>query len=134
MNNKELKAVIKEMVRQSLTEIFAEMKLESIVEGVMQRGSSRSRLTDAVYRDEEAPVQRQQPRPQPSRQKEQIRESLRKKLHISDSEWTGIYGDIQPDNPIVTGQTGGGNFNQESVSEQQLEEIGLMKDYSKFIK
>lgn len=133
MNNKELKSVIKEMVRQSLVEIFAEMKLESIVEGVMERSSSkvtRSRLSEVVSREEEAPA-RPQPRP-PTRQKEQIRESLRKKLHISDSEWSNIYEGIALDNPIVTGQTAG-NFNEESVSEEQLEEIGLMKDYSKFI-
>lgn len=136
MNNKELKSLIKEMVRESLTEIFVEMKLESIVENVISKSvRSSSRLTERNQTEtvEETPVY-SPPKIKP-RNNAVLRENLRKKLGVSEDQWETIYGDISDSNPILSSNSSlNENTNPEFVPESTLEETGLMKDYSRFLK
>ena len=125
MNQKELKSVIKQLVRESLTEIFAEMKLESIVEGVIKKNNSVSRdtgsaparpITESVQHDDSA----------------NMRSKIREMVGADDSEWADIYKDTVENGHAILDNDEGSN--PEFVSESLLQKHGLMKDYSKFMK
>lgn len=117
MNKRELKALIKEMVRESLTEIFVEMKLENIVERVV-------RQQNPMIVEEATPrVVYQQPQRQQAQPKQIVRENLRNKMAISDDEWKGIYEDVDvermPSGMSTTVE------NPEFVSEDDMRKLGL---------
>lgn len=147
MDKKELKSVIKEMVRQSLMEIFAEMHLETIVESVVrkqkpaqaaQKQQLREQFVAEQEQEEERPVVRQTAKPAPkvdeAKQKALLREEMRKKLGVSDEAWKLYYSDIDPTKLPPGASSPGANENPESVPEDLLEAAGLMRDYSEFIK
>ena len=121
MNKRELKSVIKEMVRESLTEIFAEMHLETIIEGVVKKNGSSS-FSRQVAKVPSAPAS-----PVPSINTKAM---LRERLGVDESEWRSMYEGIEIDNPIITGEVA---EEPEQVPEEILQQIGLFKDYSKFL-
>ena len=143
MNKKELKSVIKEMVRQSLMEIFAEMHLETIVESVVKRQKpvstqKQQTLKEQFVVEEERVTSQRQTKPAPkvdeAKQKAMLREELRKKMGVSEQSWNMYYSDIDPTKLPPGASSPGGNENPESVPEDLLEAAGLMRDYSDFIK
>jgi len=144
MDKKELKSVIKEMVRQSLMEIFAEMHLETIVESVVKKQkpiSTQKQQTlkeQFVVEEEERVVSPRQAKPAPkvdeAKQKAMLREELRKKMGVSEQSWNMYYSDIDPTKLPPGASSSGSNENPESVPEDLLEAAGLMRDYSDFIK
>jgi hypothetical protein len=128
----DLKKVVKQLVRESLVEIFAEMRLETIVESAVKKHVSsapavapqRRSITEVLGPDE-VPAQ-----PKPS--KEELRAQMMDKLGIDDAEWRAIYADTaDSDNPVLTGDDSG---KPELVSESALRQSGLFRDYSKFVK
>lgn len=131
MNKKELKYLIKEMVRESLTEIFAEMKLESIVEGVMKKQTRPSSRLNEEVQERPAPVRQPIQRPKPA---VAIKEQVIKNLGVTDDEWSSIYADIDTSKLPPGMGSSGGHENPELVTEGQLEQLGLMRDYSEFLK
>lgn len=133
MDRKELKSLIKEMVRESLTEIFVEMKLESIVESVVAKTTINSTKniveTHNMYA-KPLTVDVSKQKKQSEESKKALRESLMKKMNLSENDFSAIYGDIPLDNPIVANKNE--KANPEFVSETQLEQMGAVRDYSKF--
>lgn len=145
MDKKELKIVIKEMVRQSLMEIFAEMHLETIVESVVKKqkpvvvsaSAKKQPLREqfVIEEEDETPPPRQATsRVDEAKQKAILREEMKKKLGVSDEAWKMYYSDIDPTKLPPGASSPGGNENPESVPEDLLEAAGLMRDYSDFIK
>ncbi len=144
MDKKELKSVIKEMVRQSLMEIFAEMHLETIVEGVVRKqkpvtAPMKRQLREQFVQEEEeeVPTPRQAapaPKVDTAKQKAVMKEELRKKLGVSDDVWKMYYSDIDPTKLPPGASSPGANENPESAPEELLEAAGLMRDYSDFLK
>jgi hypothetical protein len=133
MDNKELKKLVKPLIRECLTEIFAEMNLEKIVEGVVNR-SPKTMQTKLMNNVPSPPKQVNNL----SNSKPKINDSsLRQALNINESEWQNIYGDII-DNPRLLAEHSKtdrqiAEENKESVPEDVLDNVGLMRDYSKFI-
>jgi len=126
VKSKDLKKMLKPLVRECLTELFAEMKLESIVEGVIKK-SSLTRgpsLSEALGRESQSQVVQEQR--QVELTTEEKRDMLQKKLGISDDEWRSMYAGTEP---LDENDSGG----PELVSESVLHQAGLMKDYSKFV-
>lgn len=128
MKKAELKKVIKPLIRECLTEIFAEIQLEKIVEGVIaeqMKARSRSKsFSEEVLVESREPVQ-QEPSP------EERKEMMMKRLGISEDEWRDMYQDTaRSDNPILTGDD---SDKPELVSESVLRQTGLYRDYSKFV-
>lgn len=123
MTKKELKILIKEC----MAELMLEMKFEQIIESALVRSSksSTSSLNENV-----APQSR--PRPQPKQQPQQPKINLKEKMKISDSEWNSIYASVDQNSPIMT-ESKTGQHNPEFVSEDVLEDTGLLRDYSKFL-
>lgn len=145
MDKKELKIVIKEMVRQSLMEIFAEMHLETIVESVVKKqkpvvvsaSTKKQPLREqfVIEEEDETPPPRQATsKVDEAKQKAILREEMKKKLGVSDEAWKMYYSDIDPTKLPPGASSPGGNENPESVPEDLLEAAGLMRDYSDFIK
>jgi hypothetical protein len=133
MDKKELKKLVKPLIRECLTEIFAEMNLEKIVEGVVNR-SPKTMQTKLMNNVPSPPKQVNNL----SNSKPKINDSsLRQALNINESEWQNIYGDII-DNPRLLAEHSKtdrqiAEENKESVPEDVLDNVGLMRDYSKFI-
>jgi len=126
MNKKELKSMIKEIVKDCMAEILVELKLETIIENAMTRSSS-----------DRLPLKQQL---NETTQKPQVIQKstldIRKRLGVSDAEWKAIYSDISPDSSILKeskSQTSNPLDSAERVSEKQLSQAGLFKDYSKFL-
>lgn len=140
MEKRELKKVIKEMVRDAMTEIFAEIQLESIVKKVVNENKTVSsprptRSGPSLREASQVPlnesVEPQQARPVQPPAPKFDKDALRAKIGIDEDTWKNIYSDTaESDNPVLTGEQGG---NPEFVAEEDLVEAGLMKDYSKFI-
>lgn len=131
---KDLKNIIKQYVRESLVEIFAEMKLETIVENVLNKKAPIAKeapqvpsfsVKEVMYGNEQANRS-----PNQSILKEQMKRSFMDKVGVSDGEWNKIYADIDTNNPIMTGEQ---NPVATEVPEDVLAKMGLMKDYSKHI-
>jgi len=143
MNKASLKKVVKEMVRDSITELFAEMHLESIVKKVVSEGSAATRRTPKHRRPTlreasqvpfDAPLPDAPPAPSAPAQASNglNKEGLRERMNIDEDVWRDIYADTaESDNPVLTGEEGGGSV--ETAPEGELRKAGLMKDYSKFI-
>lgn len=145
MDKKELKSVIKEMVRQSLMEIFAEMHLETIVESVVRKQKPvvvsapkkqplREQFVVEEEEEETPPARKATPKVDEVKQKALLREEIKKKMGVSDQAWNMYYSDIDPTKLPPGASSPGGNENPESVPEDILEAAGLMRDYSDFIK
>lgn len=131
MNQKDLKKIIKQLVRESLTEIFVELKLESIIESVMakkQVSSEQSpRLSVRETLNENVSPIRAQSKINPTEKKKIIKE----KLGIKDDMWANIYADTQSSgNPILEDAEAEA---PDEVPASILENMGLMRDYSKHI-
>lgn len=126
MKAKDLKKMLKPLVRECLTEIFAEMKLETIVEGVVKKAAPiRGPSLSAALSNEPQPrVVNEQRKPEIT--DEEKREMLQKRLGISDAEWKAVYAGTEPLDNDDSGKP-------ELVSESVLQQSGLMKDYSKFV-
>lgn len=131
MQKSELKVLIKQLVRESLTEIFAEMRLESIVEGVLKKHQSVVLSEDA----EEEPIRPTRPKEDSSVKKRRLMEALG-----GEEMWNNVYGDIEESNPILSNRSASGApvpgavDGTEYVKEADLREAGLFKDYSRFVK
>jgi hypothetical protein len=130
--SKDLKKIIKPLIRECLLELFLEMKLESIVEGVVQKQQG------TVQAVEQKTVQAQ-----PVRRSTANKRSLMEAIGVDESTWANIYDDtLKYGNSILNERTAPqngvqqqGSFDDtELVSESALEQAGLLKDYSRFIK
>lgn len=113
------------MVRESLTEIFAEIHLEKIVEGVISNQRQGSTLVESISSEQKRNNLTSGHKPQTS--------ELKKKLGISEQEWQTFYSNIG-ENTIKKEETIDPKANRQYVSEKLLESNGLMKDYSHLIK
>lgn len=128
MKSQDLKKLIKPIIRECLTEIFAEIQLEKIVEGVIaeqMKARPRSKsFSEEVLVEHKEPV-RQEPTP------EERKQMMTDRLGISEQEWRTMYSDTaESDNPILSGDD---SDKPELVSESVLRQSGLYKDYSKFV-
>lgn len=133
MNSRDLKKIMKPLIRECLTEIFAEMKLESIVEGVVQkssplRGSSLGATLNSFTESET--VENQRLTEERVAAKVEItgaekKDMLKRRLGIDENEWRAMYQGTEP----ISDEDDG----PELVSESALRQAGLMKDYSKFV-
>lgn len=137
MDQKALKKVIKQLVRESLTEIFAEMQLEKIVESVVSKTTLSKSFSAVVEKPKakysvretmnEQVIPKQQKPVMSSAEKKRI---IMEKMGVKDDMWAGIYGDTaESNNPILEDSEVAG----EEVPESVLENMGLMKDYSKHL-
>lgn len=142
MDKKELKSLIKQMVRESLLEVFAEINLSKLVENAVSKklsNVSRKNVVEAVEDKSQYSLKKQlveqkettQDSPSLQEQKQKVREELHKKYGISKDEFQMIYGNIAENNPILTDAK---VDDQEKVSESTLLNSGLMRDFSKFLK
>jgi hypothetical protein len=164
-NQKELKRVIKHLVRESLMEILSEQLIETTIRKVLgeQKGNFVSRgsalqsspkprysLTEAIGNVDDVLAANRQSQPaskQPSERPQmpsKPRASRRQELlsRITDED-PGLAYALQDtamsDNPILNEATYGpgegyDETRQEGVPEEALEQLGLMQDYSHFIK
>jgi hypothetical protein len=127
--NAQLKQLIKKYVRESLMEIFAEMKLETIVENAVRKEvSKRPESTRAAVIPEavQRPV-----RPAPKAPAAPSRREIMERLGIDESTWQTYYADTEAD-PIVTGEASDVGV---EVSESALDRLGVFdKDWSAFVK
>jgi hypothetical protein len=129
MKKSELKQVVKHLVRESLIEIFAEMKLETIVESAVKKHiktsspvtTNKRSIAEALeVAPSSAPVS-----------KEDMRQKMMETMGVDEDTWRNIYEDTaESDNPVLTGDD---SDRPELVSEAKLKSSGLMRDYSKFV-
>lgn len=145
MDEKALKRAIKQLVKESLTEIFAEMKLESIVESAVARKIPKAPVAAPVASTKQTPaysmreVLREEATPQPRPTKPTISAAEKKrliaeKLGVKDDMWANIYADTQSSgNPILESSDDDAPPVVGEVPEVVLENMGLMRDYSKHI-
>lgn len=119
-----LKKVIKLLVKECLIEAFAELQIEKIVEAKLAKKNSANKLVETVKKEKYAEIFEP---PQPSSKVSvKFQETINK---LKDTSGFNYYDSIE-DNSILTGKDDG----PEEVSEAQLASMGLMRDYSKFIK
>lgn len=139
MSNK-IKKIVKHYVRESLMEIFAEMHLESIVEGVVNKQQVENFQPKQRMAQYESP-----PRPTPRRTNlheimdvgsdhysdfEDKTKSRAEQLGISNEDFSAIYADtIKSNNPILNA----GGEEPPEVPIEALESLGLAKDYSQYL-
>lgn len=125
MKSKDLKKMIKPLIRECLTEIFAEIQLEKIVKGVMSEQSIRKPASRSFT--EEVLAESVPSQVTAENRKRQVMD----KLGISEEEWRTMYSDTdESDHPILSGDE---SDSPELVSENVLRQSGLLKDYSKFL-
>jgi hypothetical protein len=138
MNDKQLKVLIKEMVRQSLLEIFAEMKLESIVEGVIKKQSTPSRtIKEGVQARETNKEDNSAAMIALKRKREML-----DKLQVNKSPISGILKETLEESADeilkesrAPRHTAPQQDDPSPLSESDLEELGLFgKDFSQHIK
>jgi hypothetical protein len=130
--SKDLKKIIKPLIKECLLEIFAEMKLESIVENVVQKHQSNYSIAEQVI---------ERPMVKPAK-KSVDKRSLMKAIGVDESTWANIYDDTLNSGNQILSEAGRNSApksemtfdDTELVSESILEQAGLLKDYSKFIK
>jgi hypothetical protein len=126
MNQKELKSVIKQLVRESLTEIFAEMHLESIVENVIKKSAPRPVARQELITQNAAPLM------ESVNEGIDLKAKIRSMVAADDSEWADIYKDtVAHGHPVIDGED---SCKPELAPESALKQRGFMKDYSKFVK
>lgn len=132
--SKDIKKIIKPLVKECLLELFAEMKLESIVEGVVNKQQLTNQSTAVIVENRQQQVQ------QPIRQKPNKR-SLMEAIGVNENTWNDVYADTLKHGNSILKDSGGAstptapNYDDtESVPEAVLENAGLMKDYSRFLK
>jgi hypothetical protein len=125
-----LKKILKPLIRECLTELFAEMNIERIVEGVISRQPTR-KAAPSIQEEREllpGPAMRSA---KPSLSSEDKRKMLIEKMGVVDDVWKDIYADTAANgNPVLEDE---GTGKPEYVTEDQLAKLGLMKDYSKHI-
>lgn len=131
MNSKELKQVIKQMVQESLIEVFAEMNLQLVVENAIksQLCESKKQKTNSMsLRSSVVEASRPEPVIEST-----TKNNVMEKIGAIDSDvWRSIYGDTaKSSNPILKETKEDKGSNPELVPEALLENRGLMKDYSK---
>lgn len=134
MNNKELELLIEKIVYKKILKIFAEMKLESIVENVVSRKIT-SKQQSVIPRNEKLSVKKVFEQEENFQNKPTISAEEKRKMIIEkiggDDMWKNIYADTATsNNPIIEGDEGA---EQEQVPLNILENMGLIKDYSKHI-
>jgi len=123
MNKVELKSVIKQLVRESLTEIFAEMNLQTIVEQSVKKNLSNITQNTPTIREQ---VYEQKPKVSVDKRKKMM-----ESMGVTDDVWRSIYADTASSaNPIIEGND---MPNNPEIPASVLEETGLLKDYSKFL-
>lgn len=122
MDKKELKGIIKQLVRESLMEIFVEMKLETIVENVIKKQQPITRQINESVVAKNPVVQSTQV----DTGKEQLRKFIREQVAPDNSDMADIYKDIlDRGSPILEDDN---NAQPELVSEQALKNSGLIRD------
>lgn len=135
MDKKDLKNAIKPLVRECLTEIFAEMQLEKIVENVVTKTLPKQReevvpeFSMKQTASERLPVTK-------VASSVNKRKLIEEKLGVNDEVWKNIYADTATSaNPILESNNNSAEnvADTELVPESVLESMGLMKDYSKHI-
>jgi len=131
MNKKQLKQAIKPLVRECLTEIFAEMRLESIVESVVRRNT----VSVKGSRQQTAPPP--QPRQSQVPSSDSVINEIRQRMALSKEELASAYGEsaaiyegVAPRAMLEEEGT-----NPEHVPESKLRQPGsiLNRDFSKFL-
>lgn len=125
--SKNLKKIIKEMVRESLVEIFAEMKLESLIESAVAKQSKsivESHEQTKLKPSKQGSVHQEQPQLQKQDIKKIYKENLISKMGVSEDEWKNIYEDVNIEKlpPSISS----GAENPEFVSENDLKSLGLL--------
>ena len=114
--------MIKPLIRECLTELFLEMKLENIIETVVHKKKRPS------FKDAMAPA----PTKQSAKSKEAARkimtEDIKKRLGVDDSVWETVYADVGDNSVLGDDQSGA-----PVVPEAALESRGLFEDYSRFV-
>jgi hypothetical protein len=128
MNKKELKGLIKEVVKETMAEMMLELNFSNIIESALSKDtnhqqSARSQLNEA-------------PRQQLQQTSQKPKTDLRKKLGISEQEWQNVYADIaEGDSPILSEASNPVDSQPKppEVSVNDLAEAGLYRDYSKFL-
>lgn len=119
-----LKKVIKSLVKECLLEAFAELQIEKIVEAKLASRNSAQKIVESVNKERYSEiVQAKEPQP---RVNLKLQETINK---LKDTSSFNYYDSVE-DNSILTGKDDG----PEEVSEAQLASMGLLRDYSKFIK
>lgn len=129
MKNKDLKLVIKQLVRESLTEIFAEIQLEKIVETVMEKQMK-------TLIKEVKPSVAHKVVSEPAR-----RQSLLSQVMFNEEDQSSWYGKAQIKESVTAPAPNPyaepdpiSSQRREHVSEEALQQSGLLKDYSRFLK
>lgn len=130
--NQQLKKVIKTLVRECLLEVFAEMKLENIVESVLSKQQTLSEkntkklLESSDENSTPSLFSRVNPASKPMN--EDRRAKIKEAMGLDDNTWNNVYGNIAtPNEGEIDGKP-------QLVTEEQLLASGLIKDYSKYIK
>lgn len=155
-STKDLKRIIKSLVRESLAEIFVEMNLKEIVQESIRSHVDVMKVTESPVASYQVPVMNQagyhpamgagapmpaQPQATPYAGAAPMqapiqadtgaqRSLLRERLGVSEDEWRDIYSDTaDSENPIILND---GGTEPELVSEEQLRAAGLYQDFSRF--
>jgi len=125
MKKSELKKMIKPLIRECLTEIFMEMNLEAIVESVVRNArSAEVNYEPSMKRKVKPSVVTEQRQPTKKDQKA----AIMAKLNIDEDEWRSVYEGV-----TTTVEREQEANKPEYATEEQLAELGLFKDYSKFV-
>ena len=142
MQNKELKSVIKQLVRESLVEIFVEMNLQTIVEGVVKSQLSQVKEIKEPKRASDVPVPKlsksirdlYMEQEEDSNPYTSVEAPKRSNIldSVKDSTLRSVLSDtLNSNNPILNESASENSSKPELVPEHVLESAGLMKDYSR---
>ena len=127
MEEKKLKAIIKEYVREALIEVLAEAKIESMIAKTIKEHTKKPKsLKESLG----IPEQKYVPEKLKIVDEIKLKNDLLNKIAPTDDVWRSIYADtlksdysrpILEGNEIATGK---------EIPESVLEQAGFMRDYS----
>lgn len=142
-NNEDIKKLIKPliegMVREALLKIFAEMKLETLIENAVNKQQRNSQAAATVMSENIQASKVSRPSvPKPNKR------SLMEAIGVNENTWNDVYADtLKHGNSVLTAPEAspmsstpqaGGFDDREDAPVSALEQLGLIKDYSRFVK
>jgi hypothetical protein len=129
MDKKELKKIVKQMVQESIAEVFLQLNLETLIEGAIKRTMKQQQPSRVIKTESPATLVESKK----SAPREEIRSKIKQLVSPDESEWASIYEDTaKHGSPILEGEDG--SDRPELVPESLLQESGLLRDFSKFVK
>jgi len=124
MDKKNFLKILKPLVKECLSEMCIELVAKQIVEASLRKNADIFTSTS-----NSSSVLSENTVNKPKVDKD----AIKRRLNIDESEWESIYSDTLNSDAMKTFMSNE-KENKELVSESSLHQLGLARDYSKFIK